>query len=198
MMKKHFAAFALATTALAAPAFAGGLDEPIVAAPVMVAPPAGTDWTGFYVGGQVGTLNAEVVDTPIEGSGTIYGVHAGYNYDLGSFVIGGEVDYDMAEIDLEVGGVAIDTINSVARVKIKGGYDAGPALVYATAGLAQLDLEGLSETQDGNFYGAGLSFMATQNIMVGGEVLKHSFESIDGGPLDAEATTFTLRASFRF
>ncbi|SFA78244.1 Opacity protein [Poseidonocella pacifica] len=203
-MKKFSIALALATTALAAPAFAGSLAEPQVepvpmqpAAPVI----ASTDWTGFYAGGQIGTLNAEIDDTDFEGDSETYGIHAGYNYDLGNFVVGGELDWDSADADLEDGASA-GTIESIARAKLKAGYDAGPALIYATAGAAQMRLDdtaaGLDDTQTGSFYGAGVSYMATDSILVGGEVLKHDFNDLDDVDVDADATTFSLRASYKF
>ncbi|SFR17277.1 outer membrane protein [Poseidonocella sedimentorum] len=196
-MKTLIATLAM-STALMTPALAGGLDDPEVEAPVAapVVPVAvGTDWTGFYAGGQVGMLNGEVDAVDADGDGTIYGLHAGYNYDFGSYVLGGEFDYDWGD-DIDLDGAA--TIDSVARLKLKAGYDAGPALIYATAGAAQLGVDELDDNQTGSFYGAGVSYLATDNIMIGGEVLKHDFNDLDDVDEDADATTFSLRASYKF
>ena len=100
---KLASAAVLASTAFAGATYAGSLAEPVVE-PVMTAPvPApdlGGDWTGFYTGLQLGYSDAEV-DNGLEGDNGSYGFHAGYNYDFGRFVLGGELDYDKTDIDLK-------------------------------------------------------------------------------------------------
>ena len=49
-------------------------------------------------------------------------------------MIGGEFEYDKADIDLN--GAA--QTESVMRLKLRGGYDFGRTLLYATAGAAKL------------------------------------------------------------
>lgn len=127
-----------------------------------------------------------------DGSGGTYGVHGGYNYDFGQFVLGGEVDYDKLDIDL--GGAA--TADSVARLKLKAGYDLGKTLIYATAGAANVDTSIGSET--GEFYGLGVAYKVNDRFTMGGEVLEHSFDDIGGTGTEADATTFTLRGSYNF
>ena len=53
------------------------------------------DWTGFYGGAEIGFAN---VDTNVAGSDddVIGGLVAGYDYDLGEWVIGGGLDVDGA------------------------------------------------------------------------------------------------------
>ncbi len=200
------------TSMLAAPlalatgmASAGGISEPIAApapAPVPVAPApvaVGTDWTGFYAGGQLGfgRLDSDAIVDEDDPEGAIYGVHAGYNYDFGSIVLGGEVDFDLTNIEIDE---PEGEVESVARAKVKLGYDAGQFMPYVTAGVAQAtttdDLDG--ET-DGSFAGLGVSYLLSDAIILGGEVLQHQFEDtadIDGA--DVDATTLSLRASFKF
>lgn len=200
------------TSMLAAPlalaagmATAGGLSEPVAApapAPVPVAPAPvmrGTDWTGFYAGGQVGygQLDSDAITDSDDPSGAIYGVHAGYNYDFGSIVLGGEVDFDGTTIEADTPDTEVE---SVARAKVRLGYDAGLLMPYVTAGVARVqttdDLDG--ET-DGSFAGLGLSYLLSDSIIVGGEVLQHQFEDFaDNDGVDVDATTVSLRASFRF
>lgn len=200
------------TSMLAAPlaivagmASAGGLSEPVEApapAPVAVAPAPvmmGNDWTGFYVGGQLGygQLDANTTTDPSEPDGVIYGVHAGYNYDFGSIVLGGEVDYDLTDISFDTPDSDLD---GVLRAKAKLGYDAGAFMPYVTAGYAQAQTSGdLDGDTDGTFAGLGLSYMMSDSILLGGEVLQHQFEDVaDNDGLDVDATTLTLRASFKF
>ncbi len=66
------------------------------------------DWTGGYVGGQLGYGNVECGGT--DGDGAFGGLHAGYQSDMGTFVVGGEVDYDFADIKLDGGAGTIDNI----------------------------------------------------------------------------------------
>ena len=196
-------------------ATAGGLAEP-VATPAPVAPPPvvvapGTDWTGFYAGGQLGFGSVEGDldgDDPITGdeNGLLYGVHAGYLYDFGNLVLGGEVDFDGSNIEPEVGDASFE-VDSVARAKVLLGYDAGQFLPYVTGGVAQLstssdDIEPLDTDGDGTFAGIGVKYLLSDSIMLGAEVLQHQFDEyasvVADDDLDVEATTATLRASFRF
>ena len=46
--------------------------------------------------------------------------------------------------------------------------------------------------------GVGLAYQVSDNFTVGGELLEHRFYDIGGSGVDADATTFNLRGSFRF
>ena len=200
---KLASAAVLASTAFAGAAFAGSLSEPVIE-PVMTAPvPApnlGGDWTGFYTGLQLGYADAEtdggVAD--LDGDNGSYGFHAGYNYDFGRFVLGGELDYDKTDIDLDnAAGTTIGTVDSVARAKIKGGYDLGNTLVYATGGYARADTS--MGDEDGSFYGIGMDYKITEQYSVGAELLEHKFDDVGGvSGADADVTTFNVRGSYRF
>jgi len=185
---------------------AGGMSEPVAApapAPVPVAPAPvmmGNDWTGFYAGGQLGygQLDSSSITDSDDPSGAIYGVHAGYNYDFGSIVLGGEVDFDLTNIEADTPETDVD---SVARLKAKLGYDAGQFMPYVTAGVARVETSGtpLDGSTDGSFAGLGLSYMMSDTLIVGGEVLQHQFEDVaDVDGVDVDATTLSVRASFRF
>lgn len=54
---------------------------PLAPVAAIVAPVS--DWSGLYVGAQVGTLNGEVGPLPIQGSfdGVMYGGHVGGNWE---------------------------------------------------------------------------------------------------------------------
>lgn len=198
-MKLASAAF-LASTAFAGAAFAGSLSEPVIE-PVMTAPvPApnlGGDWTGFYTGLQLGYSEADT-NFGVDGDNGSYGFHAGYNYDFGRFVLGGELDYDKTDIDLDdAAGVTQGSIDSVARAKIKGGYDLGNTLIYATGGYARADTS--IGDEDGAFYGIGMDYKITEQYSVGAELLEHKFDDVGGvSGADADVTTFNVRGSYRF
>ena len=174
-------------------AFAGNLSDPVVetvAAPVFEPAPV-EGWTGFYGGLNLGYADIDGTGAADGDDGT-YGVHMGYDYDFGRYVLGGELEYDKTDIDLN--GAA--TADSVARVKVRGGYDLGRTLVYATAGMAKLDTNIGNDT--GGFAGIGVAYKVTDSFTVGGELLEHRFDDIGGSGVDADATTFNLRGSFRF
>lgn len=186
-----------------APVLAGGFAEPIatppVAAPVIIAAPApmmSADWTGFYAGAQLGygQMTSDAIDE--DPQDLLYGVHAGYLYDLGNIVLGAELDYDMTQIGFAAPAVDLD---SVARFKLRAGYDAGAFQPYLTAGVAQATVSGaLDGTSDGQFAGLGLDYQLSDSFRVGGEVLAHQFDNLVDSGVDVEATTLTLRASYNF
>ena len=163
---------------------------PLIA--ILAAPAAqAQDWTGGYAGVQLGGINVDT-NAGLDETGFNYGVHAGYRYDFGTWTLGGEFDYDFANLELAPG---VD-VDEVGRLKAAVGFDAGVFLPYITAGAARVDTTLGSEI--GYFAGAGLVYQITPQIDLGGEILYHEFDDIDGSGVDAEAVTYMLRASFRF
>ena len=185
--------------ALAVPALAGGYAEPVaeapVAAPVVVAAPTGADWTGGYVGGQLGYGDASA--GAVDGDGVVYGLRGGYDWDLGQWVVGAGVDWDKTDIDL---GTTGDNLDSIARLKARAGYDLGQTLVYATGGLARAkaDIGGVSESDNGWFAGIGAEYALNDRWTVGGEVLHNQFDDFANSGTDIDATTAALTVGFRF
>ncbi|WP_121629847.1 outer membrane protein [Tropicibacter alexandrii] len=176
-------------------AFAGGADMPppdaVVVQPATPAPVSyGGDWTGFYGGLSYGNLDAQAGGAS-DNDQTFAG-HIGYDYDLGDFVVGGEYEYQDGG-DVNLAGVDVD---NVQRLKLRGGYDFGRTLVYATAGAAQIDTSIGDST--GAVGGVGVEYKVTDNFSVGGEALGHNFNDIGGTGVDAQAQTFMLRGNFRF
>ncbi len=198
------------TSMLAAPlaviagmASAGGLSEPVEApAPIPIAPApvmTGSDWTGFYAGAQLGYGQLDADELTDDPEGLIFGGHAGYLYDFGQWVIGGELDIDGTDIEDEDVGVEVDTIT---RAKLRVGYDAGNWLPYVTGGIAQVrtssDTDAFDTDDTGPFAGLGVEYRLSPSIRVGGEVLQHQFEDYDDTGVDIDATTATARVSFQF
>ena len=182
----------------ALPAMAGGLTEPVIEpAPAPVVEPARPDgdWTGFYGGAALsyGDISAGAVD----GSGALYGLRAGYDYDFGGWVLGGGLDYDWSDADLD-GGVG--QLDNVARLRLRAGADLGNVLLYATAGAARAEAEigGVDLSDDGYFGGVGLDYRISPNWTVGGEILAHRFDDFDDSGVDLDATTIGVTTGFRF
>ena len=176
----------------AGPALAGGLSDPAPAPAPAPPPPAPiavstSDWSGFYAGGSFGTAEGTAFAS-LEGSG--YGLHAGYLADLGTVVVGGEADYSVLT-DSDDSGEA-----TVLRLKGRVGYDAGQFQPYLVAGILSGDAEGTGLS--GSFYGIGADFRATDNLIVGVEVLEHDIELDDTQGSTADAQTISLRASWKF
>ena len=201
-MKKLYtlgSAAAVSISMLGTTAFAGSLADPVVetvATPVFEPVAVDTGWTGFYGGLNLGYAD---IDTNVAatGDGMTYGLHAGYDYDFGNFVLGGELEYDKADIDLSLAnGTVAANVDSVARLKLRGGYDLGSTLIYATAGVARVDTD--LGNENGEFFGVGMAYKVTESFTIGGELLEHRFDDIAGTGVDADATTFNLRGSFRF
>lgn len=191
---------AAALTLLAAPLFAGG---PVIvpADPVIMAPPPppASDWTGLYAGAQLGWGWASIVesgDPDIDGDGYVGGVHLGYNQDFGRIVAGIELDYNLAKIEFDNDDPDA-TINSLARLKLRAGYDAGSTLFYAAAGVAQAEAEG-GASGSGHLYGLGLEHRFSPRWSGGVEYLVHDFNDFYSGGIDLELQTLQARMSFKF
>ncbi len=200
-MRKLTLAFVTTFGAMGTVALAGSptFEPPVeaaVAAPVPVAAPvyAGGDWTGAYAGFQLGYGDVDTSGAAsVTGDGLLYGLHGGYNYDFGRFVLGGELDYDFSDISLSGAGGDID---SVGRAKLKAGYDMGSTLLYATGGYAIAD--GTLGDGDGVFYGAGISYQVNPAWTVGGEILAHQFDDFNSTGIDIDVNTISARASYNF
>jgi len=179
----------------AAPALAGS-NTPAEVEPSLVpatsSQSSSPDWTGFYAGGQLGYGDVNS-NAALNGGDAIGGFTAGYDYDLGQWVVGGGLDYDFADIGLGAG----TSLDSIWRAKLRGGYKIGDGLLYGTAGYANADTNTLG-SDDGYFVGAGYEHLISSNFGVGGEVLYHEFNNFNGTATDIEATTYQVRATFRF
>jgi opacity protein-like surface antigen len=172
-----------------------------------------TDWTGLYVGAQVGNLSYESFTTvaPIagrpafEGAGAIAGLHAGYMHDFGTLVLGGEVEVNFGDVDLDLAtGVASSfTVDRNTMLKGRVGIDAGRILPYAIAGYSWHHVSNpntVDQAFRGGLYGVGVSFLLSDRVMIGTEILRHDLDAYEPGTNTqrAEITTVSFRASWRF
>ena len=197
MLRKTMIA-AVAVSAVAAPAFAGSYQQapadPVVPAPAPAPVFSGSDWTGAYAGASLGYGDL-TADTPtagdVDADGTVYGLQAGYDYDFGTFVLGGELDYSATDLDFN--GTDLD---SITRLKVRAGYDAGQTLVYGVAGAAHAE----SDLGDDNGWilGVGADYKLTDDVTVGGEYLYHQFDDFDDTGVDIDGSTLAARVNYRF
>ncbi|EAQ05155.1 outer membrane protein, putative [Pseudooceanicola batsensis HTCC2597] len=183
---------AVVVTAGASAAYAGSptqaQPEPVVAQPVTPVV-AGTDWSGPYYGASLGFGSWDLGGA--SGEGRNEGAFLGYDYDFGNYVAGGELQY--IGNDVTVGGTAL---NGMARLKGKLGYDAGPVLLYGTAGYAWAD----SSAGDGDGYvaGVGMDYQFDNGVAVGAEYLYNEFSDFANTGNTLTGNTIEARISYRF
>ncbi len=187
-MTRFAFAIALTATAIVAAAPLMAQDAPGTAPQLRE---TGTSWTGGYAGVQLGYGLLDSTGNPDEDA-ALGGVHLGYNHDFGDVVLGAELDYDLTDIDTSSGG----SIDSIARLKLRAGYDFGLVLGYVTAGIAQADTSIDNDT--GATYGIGFAYQVSPDFTIGGEYLQHDFDSVGGLGADSDVSTITLRGSIRF
>ncbi len=208
MMMKRFltgaAVCALSTAAMAA-------DLPArksAVAPVVAANPF--SWTGFYVGGQLGwagshlSVSGENEGTAFNGSQSLnsylLGGFAGYDYQIGSLVVGIEADAN-ARTSSKTGEASFNWYYGPVTWKSESTWDASlrlrlgllatnQTLIYATGGFAWAnykfrlnDAEGLlteNKTRTGWTIGAGLQQALTKNVSLRGEYRYTDYGSKSG------------------
>lgn len=114
-------------------------------------PPPSYGWRGPYVGGTLGYQWGDVSHSGSNPSGVAGGALAGYNWQFGQFVFGGETDLQGSDAD--------DTFASwkfsnpwFGTLRARGGFAMNNVMFYGTLGLAygtlraQSALSGLGES----------------------------------------------------
>lgn len=180
---------------LAGQALAGGMTEPAPEAPVApaVQPAPSFDWSGFYAGLSV--TDGSVSDgEDFNTSG--FGVQAGYLYDLGTFVVGGELAYSNADIEDEVSDI------TATRLKLLGGYDAGRFLPYAFVGLSDVEVSdgatSISDTVTNYGLGGRFAFGADGRFVAGLEYIVEDKNNFADSGFDLDRDEISLRLDYRF
>lgn len=193
----------VAASLAASASFAGGYVAPVVETAPVVAPvvpvAAGTDWTGFYAGLQYGQGNAELSDGFGDSDFDGYGAHVGYLRDFGTFVLGGELDYNKADLD------DLDGDGDLWRLRGRAGYDMGRFQPYLTLGAARVsaDFEGEDVSETGITYGIGAEYLVTERFSVGAEYSRSDFSDVAEDEtglsgIDLDTDLVQVRASYRF
>jgi outer membrane immunogenic protein len=122
--------------------------QPLKAPPQVVV----FDWSGLYIGGHIGygygetdiaDRNLLLPTQRIESDGFLGGVQAGWNYQIGRFVLGAEADYSYADIkgDVTTTIAATDVSRSstttwIATATARLGYTWDRVMVYSKLGTA--------------------------------------------------------------
>jgi outer membrane immunogenic protein len=229
-MKRYLLATALLVSATSAFAADLALKPSDPVAPVA----APFDWSGPYLGLHGGYSwgnehdNQSVLFSGSSSSsssdnfnlkGFVGGVHAGYNYQISQFVLGGEADVDVTGLKGTShysydGGADTGVISLKSDVqgsaRLRAGYAFDSLLLYATGGLAvaqgNLNTDGLTDknTHIGWTIGGGGEFAFTPN-WIGRVELRYSdfdkqtYQTLDGPvKADWDQTGVTAGVSYKF
>jgi outer membrane immunogenic protein len=199
----------VALLGLATGALAADLPSRRAPAPIIAAVPVFT-WTGFYVGVNAGygwsNNDFDAVDLADEDDdgGFVGGAQVGYNYQIGSFVVGLEGDVQYADFgregvfDFDGDGVFDDDFNSsdwFGTVRARAGVAFDRALIYATGGFA------FADDATGWTVGGGVEYAFTNNLSAKIEGL---YVNLDGNDddifpgFDNETDFGVVRAGLNF
>ena len=153
-------------------------------------------WTGFYAsleGGYawdgtivyVGPWNKGFGDTGVFGGGNV-----GYNYQIGSFVLGAQAGYDFANAKGQAYAYphhVSANIDGFASIDARAGVTLGPALIYGIGGFSTGDIKhtvepiwsysslSYSSWQSGWDIGGGVEWKFTNNISAFAEFRKYDW-----------------------
>lgn len=181
-----------------------GMSGVASAADMSVSEMVETDWTGFYLGTNVGwgeanisgciecDANSRAVADALGIDGLTTGIHGGYNWQSSNIIFGIEADvnfnpngwdaYGATDSDDEWQTASVDVLGSI-RGRL--GLASGNAQYYLTGGVAMSDAEWVS-TRDGNVdtaefndiggvVGAGLELKVSEHMSIRGEGLYYFF-----------------------
>ncbi|MFN3657296.1 MAG: outer membrane protein [Pseudolabrys sp.] len=164
-----------------------------VKAPVRAPAVLPYNWTGFYIGGDIGagwgrhnrTIPSSGFTNSYNSSGIIGGVHGGYNWQMQAIVVGLEADINATGIKGDDGGTG-GTLDStklkwLGSVRGRIGYAFDRFLVFGTGGWAFGGLE--------HFNNAGAGETFTKN---------RSGWTLGGGVEYGLTPNWTVRADYRY
>lgn len=205
-ISKLVAASVLASGLFAGAAMASG---PVVVdpEPVLVAPaPAVTDWSGFYgglsysdVSGRVNYVNVPVAGPAMVGTSGM-GAFAGYNWQRGNVVFGGELNY--VAFATPMVGFPTSNQENLTELRARLGYARGRSMAYGFVGAARsnlLDNIGNRFNQTGTVYGLGLQVALNHNMFVGVEVARRDVRGTTGAnTVGTLLDTVSLRVGYQF
>jgi outer membrane immunogenic protein len=202
------------------------------AADSIAAAPVAYEWSGFYVGAQLGYGWGKVKSHDSEigsgvsdwadswkSDGVLGGIHIGYNQAFNSFVLGAEADIEgsamSGSVNSDFAGTIKTKIDVQGSLRARLGYATGPALIYATGGLAvahfdtHYDESGTtdssSHTKAGWTLGAGVEYALTQKWTTRVEYRYTDFGKFTDNPATDSAwlyptdvTTQAVRVGFSY
>jgi opacity protein-like surface antigen len=215
----------LLLTGTASATFAADL---IVEPPMMTTPAPVSSWDGFYLGGHIGYGFGMADHQPVAPPP---GFPNGYDISLGGPIVGGQIGGLFHLSDQFVGGIQLDgdwanvtgtldtggfpgtltyTVNWLATVEGRLGYDAGQFLPYVAGGIAVANATrsssgtgtSSSATHTGFSFGAGMMMQVTDNLTADVEVRDQIFGpqtyTTGGTPPSIALNVASIRAGLNF
>jgi outer membrane immunogenic protein len=190
-MKKMLLAATALLTLVSGSAMAADLSRPPAQAPVYSKAPmmAPFSWTGFYIGVDGGYgfgTSAGTFATPggilpagysFNVNGPIIGGFVGGNYQMGQFVLGGEADWQWANLTGNSGAVPFttsSTVKSYGSARGRLGLAVDHWLLFGTAGWAwgtwstsyvPPGVSNSASSSSGWTAGAGVEYAFTNNVL---------------------------------
>lgn len=183
-------------------------------------------WSGFYAGVNggygFGTLGRKPVGggvtTENNTGGWNLGAQAGYNADMGGFILGGEADLQWSAIshseDLGAPGTLKASVDGFGTVRARAGIAFDRVMPYVTGGVAFGNstvsltdpanvVTSQTNTHVGWALGAGLEAAATDNITIKAEYLyvdlgAKTYSTAPGGNIDATQRFGLIRAGINY
>jgi outer membrane immunogenic protein len=185
-----------------------GTPEPLPT-PDVIAPEPANDWTGFHLGALLGwtwaDAESDATGGDVDADGVDGGVYAGFDYQMGNFVLGAEGDLIVSGVDGEEGPLSLDQgLNGSLRAR--AGVALDQFLLYGTGGaaLTEVELGGGGADDDAMLWGwtvgAGAETMITDNITARVEYRYTDYEdetfSVGAPPASVESdlSTHSVRA----
>jgi outer membrane immunogenic protein len=188
-----------------------------VKAPVYKAPVILSDWAGLYVGLAGGYGFGDMsfdADPVLDGKpkGGLFGGYAGYNWQYGSWVLGVESDFSVADLKASPVPGLTEKTDELASSRVRVGYIVLPCLLaYGTAGAGYGHSE-ISEpagrgggvtsidiNQFGWVAGAGLEYKVWGNFIARAEYLHYDFNKTSVVPgLNVSETVDVVRGGLSY
>lgn len=182
------------------------------------------NWSGFYAGVSGGYGWGTTVNEPAfaggdddnNSNGWLVGGQAGYNLDMGGFVIGGEADLQWSSIGYEEdaagGGTFSARTDMFGTLRARAGVPIGQVMPYGTVGVAygrgSAKIEdGITSSQSANHFGwtagVGLEAQATSNLSLKAEYLyvdlgSQAYDGLPGGNRDIAQRFGVIRAGVNY
>lgn len=197
---------------IATGALAADLPDNVVE-PLLPVPASAYDWSGAYLGLQIGGVFGGDFDNnaglDLGGtSGLLLGGNIGYNHQIDKFVVGIEGDVNYATPQAEVGALDAD-LNLLGTATVRLGYTPiDRVLTYFEGGYAfgVVDIA-VPGNSDSNFHngfavGGGVEYAITDNILSGLEYnyvsLQDNNFNVGGGITAAEFSGHTVKLNVKY
>lgn len=177
----------------------------LAAALLSVSAVQASEFDGFYIGGKVGLNKSDItgVNTASKKNATTFGIEEGYNWDMGSFLLGGSFFVDMNQKTNRVTNVAPGTVysgSSAIGLDMKLGLPSGSFLPYVKLGWDRTTGMGVDPAAQFKYTndlhtGLGVEYKFAPNWSVAGEWTR-SASKVNASQLRNDNFTFGLNYYF--